>query len=109
VESLADRVAIIRDGVIVEEAEPGELVGMEVRRMHIRFKQAVDPSALAQVEGVTLLSQNDSNLVTLRVEGELDSLVKALAIYPVSDFDLERQSLEDAFLSFYKGNVKEVN
>jgi ABC-2 type transport system ATP-binding protein len=109
VESLADRIAIIREGVIVEEAKPGELAGLEVRRMHIRFKEAVDPSPLNQVQGVTLLSQSDGNLVTVRVEGELDSLVKALAGFPVSDFDLERQSLEEAFLSYYKGREEEVN
>jgi ABC-2 type transport system ATP-binding protein len=108
VESLADRVAIIREGVIVEEAEPGKLVGIQVRHMHIRFKQVVDPSSLSQVEGVTLLSTDDTQ-VTLRVEGELDSLVKALAAYPVSDFDLERQTLEEAFLSYYKGGEKEVH
>jgi ABC-2 type transport system ATP-binding protein len=109
VESLADRVAIIREGVIVEEADPGELVGMQVRRMHIRFRETVDPSPFNQIPGVKLLSQSDGNLVTLRVEGELDTLVKALADFPVSDFDLERQSLEEAFLSYYKGNEKEVN
>jgi ABC-2 type transport system ATP-binding protein len=109
VESLADRVAIIREGVIVEEADPGELVGMQVRRMHIRFRETVDPSPFNQIPGVKLLSQSDGNLVTLRVEGELDALVKALADFPVSDFDLERQSLEEAFLSYYKGNEKEVN
>ena len=109
VESLADRIAIIREGVIVEEAKPGDLVGLEVRRMHIRFKESVDISLLEQVEGVTLMSQSDGNLVTVRVKGEMDSLVKALANFPVSDFDIERQSLEEAFLSYYKGREKEVN
>jgi ABC-2 type transport system ATP-binding protein len=109
VESLANRVAIIREGVIVEEAEPDELIGMQVRQMHIRFKESIDPSSLDRVPGVTLVSQRDGNLVTVRVEGELDALVKALAVYPVSDFEIERQSLEEAFLSYYKGNEKEVN
>jgi ABC-2 type transport system ATP-binding protein len=35
VETLADRVAIISKGKIIEEAEPGELINMEVRRMQV--------------------------------------------------------------------------
>ena len=85
VESLADRVAIISQGVIIEEAEPGKLVKMEVRRMQIRFKETVDASRLAQVDGVTLLSKNNGTMVTLRVEGDLDGVIKALGKYPVSD------------------------
>ena len=107
VESLADRVAIIRQGVIVEEAEPGTLVSIEVGRAHIRFKNVVDVSGLAHVEGVTLLSQDGGSMVTLRVEGELDNLIKALGNYPVSDMNLERQSLEEAFLAYYESTEKE--
>lgn len=105
VESLADRVAIISKGVIIEEAEPKNLIDMQVRRMRVRFKDSVDPSALVQVEGVTLLSSNSGSMVTLRVEGDLDKLVKALGQYPISDIDLERQSLEEAFLAYYKEEV----
>jgi ABC-2 type transport system ATP-binding protein len=108
VESLADRVAIISQGVIVEEAEPGNLIKMEVRRMQIRFKRSVDASRLTQVEGVTLLSQNSGTMVTLRVEGDLERLIKALGDYPVSDIDLQRQSLEEAFLAYYETSQKEV-
>jgi ABC-2 type transport system ATP-binding protein len=107
VESLADRVAIIRQGVIIEEAKPGTLVNIEVRRAHIRFKNIVDTSGLARVDGVTLLSQDGGSMVTLRVEGELDNLIKALGKYPVSDMNLERQSLEEAFLAYYESTETE--
>lgn len=107
VENLADRVAIISQGVIVEEAEPGKLVKMEVRRMHIRFKETVDASRLAQVEGVTLLSKNSGTMVTLRVEGDLEAVIKALGEYPVSDMDIQRQSLEEVFLAYYQTGHKE--
>ena len=108
VESLADRVAIINQGVIIEEAEPGKLVEMEVRQMQIRFKEAVDASRLEAVPGVSLLSQGNGAMATVRIEGDLDNLVKALGEYPVSDFSLQRQSLEEAFLAYYKTERKEV-
>jgi ABC-2 type transport system ATP-binding protein len=107
VETLAERVAIIRQGVIVEEAEPSQLVSMAIRRVWIRFKETVDPTPLTQVEGVTLLSKGHNIAVHLQVEGEMDDLIKALAAFPVSDFEIERPSLEEIFLAYYESNDKE--
>ncbi len=102
VENLAERVAIIRGGVIVEEAEPHQLVSMSLRRMWVRFQQPVDATALGEVEGVSLLSQSDGVRVQLQVTGEMDGLIKALAAFSVSDFEIERPSLEEVFLAYYK-------
>ena len=110
VEALADRVAIIREGVIVEEAQPSQLISMAIRRIWIRFLEEVDPSPLAEVEGITLLSQSNGLRVLLQVEGELDGLIKALALFPVSDFEIERPSLEEIFLAYYETDqVEEEN
>jgi ABC-2 type transport system ATP-binding protein len=102
VEAIASRVAIIRAGVIVEEAEPHQLVSMAVRRVHVRFRETVDPEPLAQVEGVDLLSQRNGLHATLQVAGEMDQLIKALAYLPVADLDIERPSLEEVFLGYYE-------
>jgi ABC-2 type transport system ATP-binding protein len=106
VEALADRVAIIREGVIIEEAEPTDLVTMEMRQVRVRFREPVDARVLSQTEGVTFLSQSDG-FATLRVEGEMDGLIKSLASYPVSDLAVDRTSLEEIFLRYYQGDQKE--
>jgi ABC-2 type transport system ATP-binding protein len=102
VQEIADRVAIIRQGVVVEVAETETLVNRSLRRARIRFKQAVDASALTALPGVSLLSQEDGVSVTLQVEGEMDALIKALAAFTVVDFDTEKPSLEEIFLAYYK-------
>jgi ABC-2 type transport system ATP-binding protein len=109
VETLADRVAIIRQGVIVEEAKPGDLISMVMRRLRVRFQEAVDLTSLVQLEGVTLLSQNDGEGlgVTLQVEGEMDRLTKTLATFPIVDFETERPSLEEIFLAYYEAGESE--
>jgi len=109
VEALAERVAIIREGVIVEEAEPSQLVSMAMRHLWVRFKKVVDPTPLAAVKGITLLSQSKDTGVHLQVEGEMDGLIKALAAFPVRDFEIERPSLEEIFLAYYKAGAKEEN
>jgi len=107
VEAVAERVAIIRKGVVVEVAEPASLINRAVRRSKVRFKQAVDISSLANLPGVTVLSQDDGTSVLLQVEGEMDDLIKALAAFPVSDFETERPSLEEIFLAYYEDDQKE--
>ncbi|MGD1991702.1 MAG: ABC transporter ATP-binding protein [Anaerolineae bacterium] len=109
VETIAERVAIIRSGVIVEEAKPEQLIRMAVRRVHIRFMEPVDPTPLVNTDGVSLLSQDDGTSVTVQVEGAMDALIKKLAGFPVSDLDMERPSLEEIFLTFYEAEKKEEN
>jgi ABC-2 type transport system ATP-binding protein len=107
VETIAERVAIIRSGVIVEEAKPERLIRMAMRRVHIRFIEPVDPTPLIEVDGVSLLSRNDGTSVTLQVEGAMDALIKKLADFPVSNLDTERPSLEEIFLTFYQAETRE--
>ena len=106
VEAVAERVAIIRRGEVVEVAEPTSLINRALRRANVRFKQPVDTGPLANVSGVTVLSQDDGTSVLLQVEGEMDSLIKALAAFPVSDFETERPSLEEIFLAYYEDDQK---
>ena len=108
VEAVAERVAIIREGVIVEVAETASLINRALHRARIRFQQLVDITPLANVPGVTVLSQDDGASVLLEVEGEMDGLIKALATFPVSAFETERPSLEEIFLAYYEGDRKEV-
>ena len=108
VEALADRIAIIRQGVIVEEAEPRQLLSMTLRRVRIRFREAVDLRPLAATPGVTLLAQDNAH-ATVQMEGEVDGLIKALAAYPVSDLETERPSLEELFLAYYEGETAGEN
>jgi ABC-2 type transport system ATP-binding protein len=109
VEAVAERVAIIREGVIVEVAETALLINRALHRARIRFQQPVDVSPLAKVPGVTVLSQDDGASVLLQVEGEMDGLIKALAAFSVSDFETERPSLEEIFLAYYEAGDEEAS
>lgn len=102
VEAIADRVGIIRNGIVTEVAKTSELINRALRRVNIRFRQVIDPTPILQVPGVKLLSKGDDQTLSLQVEGEMDSLIKALAAYPVVDFETERPSLEEIFLAYYE-------
>jgi ABC-2 type transport system ATP-binding protein len=102
VQAIADRVAMIREGEIAEVADTLSLVNRALRHATVRFKEAVDSSALGNLPGVTVISQEDGTSITLQVEGEMDGLIKALGAFPVSDLETARLSLEEVFLAHYK-------
>ncbi|HEX9596790.1 MAG TPA: ABC transporter ATP-binding protein [Anaerolineales bacterium] len=106
VESVAKRVGIIRGGRMVEVADPKVLGTRSLNRVRVRFQKPVDSASLAKVKGVTVLSEENGSGVRLQVEGEVDELIKALAKFPVRDFETERPSLEEAFLAYYDDNAK---
>ncbi len=101
VQEVAERVAIIRQGQIVEVANTQSLLNRALRRAHVRFRQPVDSAPLTALPGVTVLSRDDGTSLLMQVEGEMDSLIKTLAAFPVSDFETERPSLEEIFLAYY--------
>jgi ABC-2 type transport system ATP-binding protein len=103
VEEVAERVAILRRGEVVEVAETAALVNRALRRVRVRFRQPVDTGALENAPGVTVLGRDDRGGLLLQVSGEMDGLIKALAAFPVSDFETERPSLEEVFLAYYQG------
>lgn len=100
VEAIADRVGIIRQGEVVEIAETQALIKRAMRRVNVRFKQPSDLAAITALPGVRLISHDDSHC-QLQVEGDIDQLIKALALYPVADLEIERTSLEEIFLAYY--------
>ena len=107
VQEITDRVAIIRKGVVVEVAVTETLIDRSMRRAKIRFREPVDPVQLTELPGVSIISRDDGMGVLLQVEGEMNGLIKALASYPVSDFETERPSLEEIFLAYYERESEE--
>jgi ABC-2 type transport system ATP-binding protein len=103
VQAVADRVAIIREGKIVEVAVTADLLNRSMRQVRIRFQQPTEAEELYKLPGVELIAKDDGLGVLLQVEGEMDALIKTLAKYPVNDFETERANLEEIFLAYYKG------
>jgi ABC-2 type transport system ATP-binding protein len=102
VQSVAERVAIIRQGVVVETAETALLTHRALRRVTIHFDQPVDGRELENLPGVTVLDPTAAIVVTVQVEGKMDGLIKALAAFPVNDLETVRPTLEEVFLAYYQ-------
>ena len=101
VESLAERVAIIRTGEIVEITATSNLTHSTLNRITIRFKRPTEISNLVELPGVQLLSQVDQTSLTLQVAGDMEALINALGGMPILDIETERPTLEEVFLTYY--------
>jgi ABC-2 type transport system ATP-binding protein len=102
VENLAQRVAIIRAGEIVEVAETSLLTQRTLSQIRIRFKRPVDTSALQQLQGIEILARPDETSIIIQLTGDMEALVKRLGNYPVFDLETIHPSLEEVFLTYYK-------
>ena len=101
VQSVAERVAIIRLGVVVEVAETSSLLQRSFRRVRLKFREPVDSAPILAVPGVLVMGRDNGAGMLLQVAGEMDGLIRALAPMPVSELETERPTLEEIFLAYY--------
>ena len=112
VQSIAERVAIIRNGKIVEVGTTSELSAKGMVRVRVVLADMAEVTAgeFDSLTGVSLTkSEKSGHVFELKVEGGMDALVKMLAKYPVESLETRRPGLEELFHSHYgkreeKGN-----
>lgn len=100
VESLCDRVGVIRDGQIVTVDHVENLKRQRVKYVSVEFRQAAPD--LAKVAGVKDL-QVEGRKVRFTFHGAIDPLLGELARSSVVDLSLSDPPLEEIFRAFYEG------
>jgi len=100
VERLCERVAIIRDGRIVELARTSELRARLFKRVRVRLAHA---DAIAEVLGLAGVSDpvREGDRLGFAYHGDMKRLLEALAGAAVVDVTIEEPSLEEVVLSHY--------
>jgi ABC-2 type transport system ATP-binding protein len=101
VEALCDRVAILRDGRLVEVGSLSDMRHLSTSLVEVRFASAVPD--LTKVTGVRSV-RVDGQVARLEVAGSIDALVKALGSSEIVELQSREPSLEELFLSLY-GNA----
>jgi ABC-2 type transport system ATP-binding protein len=107
VEHISDHVGIIRDGRLVKTAKLAELHEIRFRQVEIHFAGPVPESAIRMAPGVDQVQVSD-HTVRCIVRGTFAPLMKALCDSQVVNFASHEPSLEEVFLTFYRGD-RELN
>jgi len=100
VETLCDRVAVIRDGQIVTVDQVENLKKQRVKYVTAEFREAA-PN-LAQVAGVRDF-QADGRKARFTFHGGIDPLIRELAQRSLVDLTVADPPLEEVFRAFYEG------
>jgi ABC-2 type transport system ATP-binding protein len=99
-ESLADRLSIIRDGVIVKTGTIDELRGRSRTTIHATLERIPDPAAMPLMGDIHL----DSHRLAATVEtAQIGQAMTLLGEYGITALTVEPPSLESLFLRLYDG------
>ena len=100
VEKVCDKVAIIKEGKLVATEHIADLKKKKMYSVRATFENEVDAN-IFKLSGVEVKDQH-KDFIELVVKGDINQVVRALSEHKLKDLDIERASLEDIFLEFYK-------
>lgn len=101
VQSVADRVGIIRAGRLVAVERLEDLRSKSLHHVRVRFTQPFDAARFA-LEGVRDLHVDETVLTCAATQDALDPLLHEIARHHVVDLSCEEASLDESFLAFYE-------
>jgi ABC-2 type transport system ATP-binding protein len=100
VEKTCDRVAIIRDGILVKVDRVEALRDLAHHQVELRFSGSVPVAAFSDLPGVSEVVA-DEHVLRMRVSGSITPVVREAARYELLDFVSREPSLEETFLAEY--------
>ena len=101
VEKVCQRVAVIRDGLLVTVETVEALREKAGQRVTVEFGDSVAAEELARLPGVRDVTQTNG-LYHFTIGGSMDALVKMLSQHEVRRLLAEEAPLEEVFLKFYE-------
>ena len=109
VERICDRIGIIRNGELVAVDTMDQLKSQAVRHFEVTFEEGPPVSELQNVAGVVSVEPRNSTSVRIGITGKLSELIRALALYEVTDLESGAQALEDRFMSYYPADDQQTS
>ena len=105
VEKLCHRVAIIKQGRLVEEADVADLKKRMLTRVDIRLSREI-PGLKLNTPGILSFSGHDHSYSFL-FQGDIQPLVVELAGLPLDQLYIAEPDLEEVFMHYYKEPYKQ--
>jgi ABC-2 type transport system ATP-binding protein len=101
VETLADRVAILRRGRLVATVDITELRQRARQRLELHIDGPADATPFAELSPV-IECYAAGTVIHLLVEGSVDPVIKVAGSMPVRRIVTDDADLEDVFLAYYR-------
>jgi ABC-2 type transport system ATP-binding protein len=107
VEKTCDRVAIVRDGLLVKVDSVEALRDLAHHQVELRFTGDPPIGAFTVLPGVSEVAA-EGNVLKMRVSGSITPVVREAANYDLLDFVSREPSLEETFLAQYGRGTAEA-
>ena len=107
VQTVCDRVGIIREGKLVKVERIDALTAQPFLRLKLRFDKMPVEDAFA-IDGVKVLGR-DGNAVTLEVRDNLPEVMRMAAYNEITDIETQPVTLEEVFMAYYGRNNRMNN
>ena len=104
VESLCDRIAIVRDGQIVVNEQLSRLKARAPRTAVVTFESAKVANSVTVPDFITIQSRSNKEL-QIQITGAAVELTHWAAAQPIIDLSVGPPNLEHLFRQYYKGNA----
>jgi ABC-2 type transport system ATP-binding protein len=101
VERVADRVGLVRDGVLSRELSMDELRGQAANRIRFTFPRVVAAEELAGIAHVSHVS-SDAHGVLVDLDGPVTDLLRRAAELGALTVETEKQDLDEVFLDMFE-------
>jgi ABC-2 type transport system ATP-binding protein len=99
VENLCDRVAVIKDGRIVDVIEIDKIARKSGVKVTLKAK-GIDNNKVQELNGEII--ENNKGEITFSFIGNVDELIKEIAKFNVEKLLIGEHTLEDTFMDYYK-------
>jgi ABC-2 type transport system ATP-binding protein len=100
VENLCDRVAVIKDGRIVDVIEVDKIARKAGVKITLKA-EGIDNKVIQKLKGEII--ENKKGEITFSFMGSIDELIKEISKFKVERLLIGEHTLEDTFMDYYKG------
>lgn len=100
VQRICDRVAVIKEGKLIETAKMSDLLHMQTHVIYAVTKEKVDAQKLIKLNAEII--SHKRNEIHLKVRGELDKVLAIISASGLKDLDVSHANLEDIFMELYQ-------
>lgn len=101
VQRLCDRVAIIKEGRIINVEKVSDLVDNTYKKFRLDAAAGIDKAVFAGLEGVSGLEVS-GNAASFLYRGRINKITKLLASLDLTNLLVEEPDLEEVFLHYYQ-------
>jgi ABC-2 type transport system ATP-binding protein len=100
VEKICHRVAIIKEGIIINEDNISSLKKNLLSRITYQLKTGIENIPIHN-PGI-ISKETDHNVVSFLYKGDISELLKDLAVLPIEKINITEPDLEEIFMHFYQ-------